>query len=256
MCQEVLIPTDRGGRRLGAHQHCQQAALPGILKAGIRGTGRGSGQSGDWQCTSTPTPAAGKYKESHLVLADCPQHLERSAEGLSFDISMVQKYMRATGHSSIQGVTGHRGGVGMSRDLRHRILASTHKFRKQPQAYVFMYIRSFYSLCLLGEAVSTKTKTKTKQTSVHLLLMCPFGGVQNRRRVAALTMHVHATVSTPSLVWNACYGLASHIHFPGEIYYPGGKNTSSPSNFNILITKEKEALLHLWSIILTLKHLK
>lgn len=72
-----------------------------------------------------PRPAAGKYKESHLVLANCPQHLERSAEGLSFDISMVQKYMRATGHSSIQGVTGHRGGVGMSRDLRHRILAST-----------------------------------------------------------------------------------------------------------------------------------
>ncbi|KAF6327452.1 interleukin 33 [Rhinolophus ferrumequinum] len=45
---------------------------------------------------------AGKYKESHLVLADCQQHLERSAEGLSFDRSMVQNYMRATGDSSIQ----------------------------------------------------------------------------------------------------------------------------------------------------------
>lgn len=126
MCQEVLIPSDRGGRRLGGNQHCQQAALTGNPQS--RNKASGEGVWAEWGLTvhfyPYPCPAARKYKESHLVLADCQQHLERSAEGLSFDRSMVQNYMRATGDSSIQGMTGHRGGVGMRRDLRHRILAS------------------------------------------------------------------------------------------------------------------------------------
>lgn len=93
-----------------------------------------------------PCPTAGKYKEQHLVFAAYHQqleHLEKSAEGFAFDIPMVQKCPIATDVPSIQGVTGHWGGVGVRSEVRHRTLAGATPSREQPQVYVFMYIRNF-----------------------------------------------------------------------------------------------------------------
>lgn len=74
-------------------------------------------------------------------------------------------------------MTGHRGGVRMRREIRCGTLAIA-TLGSSPKSM---------SLCVL-------------YTSVHFLLTCPFVISRiGRCKVAALTMHAHFIVNTPSL---------------------------------------------------------
>lgn len=135
-----------------------------------------------------PCPAARKYQKQHLVFTACAQrlnHLKRSAEDFACVIpGQAQQCATAINRSIIQGMTGHRGGVGVKREVRHRTLASATPGSNHKSV----------SSCI-------------SETSVHLLLICPFGGCQNMCKVATLIMIVHSKVNTSSLFRNACYGL-------------------------------------------------
>ena len=97
-------------------------------------------------------------------------------EGLAFGVPMVQKCFGTTDVPSIQGMPGDGHGVGVRREVRHRTMASAtsgNSFKSMP--------------------------TCVTETSVHLLSLYPFSGIQTSHSVAALTIYVHSIVSPPSL---------------------------------------------------------